>query len=127
MKETKAALILAALKEFGPMTRLEIEEELGVEPGGLRHMAKALLRPQASQKNRQRVHICRWARADGSFDWRPVYKLGHGVNQPMPAKAPRSETNARYWAKRKAKLAGASVFRLGSPREWMRNEWKAAA
>lgn len=118
MKQTKAERVLAALAEFGPMTRFELAEEIGVKPDDLFDVIKYLMRMRtANIKDRphdQCIYTCRWVHPDGSHRWRAVYKLGRGANKPRPEKAPRSEVNARYWAKRTAMLMGSSVFRLGA-------------
>ena len=121
---------LAALREHGPMTRVEIERELGIVDGS-QHLAQImcrLLKPvqRGPEPGKKRVHICRWTREDdvGRRYLRPVYKIGHRPDAPKPAPLTSKQIKAEYWARRRDRLMGASVFRLGGPvSAVMRSDW----
>ena len=115
------ALILKALKDYGPMTRVELEGVVGV--------AKDQLSPIVSRMNKftfkcgKRIHIKAWSYdAEGERRYpRAIYALGDGVDATKPKEA-RIEIRRRYDARRKLKYTTNSVFNLGKTRDQIRAE-----
>lgn len=126
--------VIAVLREHGPMTRAEIERELGIE-NAKEHLGQIMSRLLKVVKRgecvgQKRAHICRWTRDDdvGRRYLRPVYKLGNRPNAPKPEPLTSKQIKQEYWARRRDRLMASSVFRLGGRvSAVMRSDWKEAA
>jgi hypothetical protein len=100
--------LLDAIKEYGPMTSVQLSEELGVS----RSYARACV---AYCKRKKLIYVLRYEReaVDGHLYPRAVYQLG---NQPDARRLPRLSKRAydqRHRDKKQARVA--SVFALGIP------------
>lgn len=101
------AKVEAALERNGPMTRAELELELGPQAsGGLQNLHRS---------KKKRVFICTWRReSEGVRDYlRPVYALGSAPDAAKPPAYTTTESN-RAWRKRHRGRVS-SVFQLGVP------------
>lgn len=106
-------LILAALHDYGPMTRAEIYQTLNLpdkESGGV---LSRLLKPRLRPKGPKRIYIKDWV-----FDEpeqrrypRPVYALGDKQNKPKP-KASHANDVRRWYRKKRIQTTTTSVFHL---------------
>jgi hypothetical protein len=105
---------LEVLRELGPMTRLELQEQTGIPPSSMGQLISSLHRPCA--RFGKRVHIVRWVRSiEGTRDYlRPVYAYGDGKDAPKPRKVSRTESNRRYRERMHARYTSSSVFRLAA-------------
>jgi hypothetical protein len=104
--------ILRLLAELGPMTRAEIERELGPHAKNVSSLVSLLC--QVRPANPRRAHISGWV-----FDMenkqrypRAVYALGDLPNVKRPKPKTRAEVLRRYRAKRKAKYQFNSIFNI---------------
>lgn len=126
-------LVLAALREHGPMTRIEIERELGIEnENHIGQIVGRICKPvvRGPEVGKKRAHICGWTRHDdeGKRYTRPIYKAGHGKNSPKPPPLDMNQVKREYWKRRRDRLMQASVFRLGeNVSTVMRADWREAA
>lgn len=120
------ALVLKALAENGPMTRVELEGVIGI--------SKDQLSPIVSRMNKdtpkcgKRLHIKGWvydAERERRYP-RAIYALGNGVDAKKP-KESRIEIRRRYEAKQRMKYTTNSVFNLGKTRDQIRAELKRGA
>jgi hypothetical protein len=104
--------MLKALKEFGPMTSVELCTVIGTtktKSGAIlgRLMKKSIQKPK-------RVYIVDWvmdAEAGRKYP-RPVYALGDKKDKPKPVPSPAE--NQRLYKQKKARRVN-SVFQLGTP------------
>lgn len=104
--------ILLSLRDDGPATRAQLERRLGLDQKSagqcMTRLVQIMARPVAV-KGRRRAHICGWSRGEheGCRDYpRPIYAFGHGANAPKPARQTSKAVKARYWQRRKERLAG---------------------
>jgi len=109
--------ILLLLRDEGPMTRLEIEECLGVDKHTSSSIVSRLCRivKRGECVGQRRIHIARWVRTlEGEKDYiRAVYAFGHGEHARKP-KADPLAVKRRYWARRSTRLKNVTVFNLGA-------------
>jgi len=111
-KQGRGEEMLKALKEFGPMTSVEICTVIGTtktKSGGIlgRLMKKSIQKPK-------RIYIIDWV-MDGEAGKkypRPVYALGDKKDKPKPVPSPAE--NQRRYKQKKARRVN-SVFQLGTP------------
>jgi hypothetical protein len=108
--------ILEALEACGPMTRAEIEREIGLPYQSAAASIAKMRKPNLHRAKRPKlISISDWVSVDavsGVKHLRPVYALGDHPDKPKPKYAQtRKQMNARYWQKRKLKQgACASIF-----------------
>ena len=125
MKGDRVRRALEALAELGPMTRAEIEVEIGIDKRFAGRLASAL--NHASPKFPKRIYIKTWIyEAEGARRYpRAVYAIGSRPDAPKPARDI-AGAKARYWAKRRDQMRYASVFHLGLSRRQLLEIGKAA-
>lgn len=105
--------IVHALKDIGPMTKLEIMQYCGLTR---RQWGNAYMRLKVPTKRHpKRVHIHDWTReVPGTRDYlRPVYGWGDLPDKRKPKPISPSESAAKCEAIRNVRLKTASVFNLG--------------
>lgn len=111
--------ILEALQTYGPMTRAEIEEQIGftkeVFGGCLGRMARD------SKLIPQRIHISGYTRDhEGARRYlRPVYSYGPGQNAKKP-NGYQKKDRVHYYQMQINRVRNASVFNLGLRRDDIR-------
>lgn len=105
--------VLAAIREWGPLSAEEAAEEAGVDR---MHAGKALSYFNTVKKQ---VHIHAWRRNKDKLHCKPyaVYAYGEGENAPKPRALGKTEYNRRYTSRRRVV---ASVFDLGRSLETRR-------
>lgn len=113
------AKILLTLKEYGPMTRAEIQQHLGLTKydfgGCLGRMCRS------SPLAPQRLHISGYTRdAEGAKRYiRPIYSYGPGENVKKPVFSRNRERVENYKIQIN-RVRNASVFNLGLRRDDIR-------
>ncbi len=111
--------VLAILREDGPMTRREIETQIGA---GKNLVARLMLSLRSeSPRYGKRVHISGWvydAEGQGRYP-RPVYAIGPGRDVKKPARDA-DRTNREYEQRKKMLAATNSVFNLARLVKWQR-------
>jgi hypothetical protein len=103
--------ILDALRDFGPMTRSELEQHMGLPRTALSGLTRGLLKPRATMP--KRIHITQWVYDQEGQKRYPRAVLALG-NYP-DAKPPVRDTKAnqrRHRSKRRTLFATNSVFNL---------------
>lgn len=112
-------LILQAVQEYGPMTRAEIEQHIGVKTYSIGGYISRMSRP--SKAAPQRLHISGYTRdAEGARQYlRAIYSYGPGENKPKP---PGYNTKARsaYYKMQIDQVRNSFVFNLGLRRDDIR-------
>lgn len=113
-------LILSALGEFGPMSRIEIGDHLKIDRNTISSVTSRMTR--ASVRTPKRLHIVRYVHDhEGQRTYpRAVYAIGDKPD----AKRPVSDSKAakrRYNAKVKARHTANFVFNLALPRRVYEN------
>lgn len=105
------ATILGLLEEFGPMTQAEMREQTSLSTQSISSAISRITK--AGADGLRRAHVVSWRTdAPGERDYpRAVYKLGHGDNKPKP-KANQILVKRRYRARKKARYANSSPFRM---------------
>ena len=118
------ALILKALADYGPMTRVEMEAAIKVHKDQLSPIVSRM--NKRTPKKGKRIHIEAWTYdAEGGRRYpRAIYTLGDAPDATKP-KEPRIEIRRRYDARRSRKYTTNSVFNLGKTRDQIRAELRA--
>jgi hypothetical protein len=118
--------VLKALKEYGPMTRAEIEVLIKQSKERISNVVSRLNK-QAPRVGKQ-IHIVRWVHdSEGARPYpRAVYALGDGQDTPKPKPQKRIEIRRRYDEKRRNRYSMNSVFNLALTRDQIRAQLKAA-
>lgn len=113
------AKILLAVKEYGPMTRAEIEECIGVTKYDFGGCLSRLCRETATMP--QRLHVCGYTHDhEGARNYlRPIYGYGPGENKPKPKINRRRQRSASY-REGINRVRNSSVFNLGLRRDDVR-------
>lgn len=103
--------ILKALKDYGPMTRVDIELTLGFGKAETSRLFTCMI--NASPRKPQRAHISHYIYdQEGQKRYpRAVYAIGPGKNAKRPERNPK-EVQKRSRDKRKLILSTNSVFNL---------------
>ena len=111
-------LIIAVLREHGPMTINEVAAEIG-EPSTDRVRKIAHRLYSCEDWTARRIHIRRWQTGcvEGAKAYpRPVLAAGPGPNAAKPPARSRTREYARQcWHLRAKRLRSSSVFNLGQP------------
>jgi len=117
--------IYELLKEYGPMTRVEIERMIGVEKYNASIAVGRLRKPLKNTP--KRIYILEYVYdAEGERKYpRPRYAVGDLPNAPKP-KSNAIENKRRYEQSRLTKFRNNSVFHLAKSRDTIREELKAA-
>lgn len=106
-------LVKLTLKEEGPATAADLAQRLGATRYDVHAAASKLMkdRPRAGPRC---VYVKAWIYdAEGQRNYpRPLYALGVKPDAPRP-KADQNAVKRRYWARRKARLMNADIFRVG--------------
>ena len=107
-----SAQVLALLRDVGPMSRSEICAHLGRDKDGVSSVVSRLGR--ASIKWPKRIYVQAYVfDQEGERRYpRAVYALGDRPDARKPAPDP-AANKSRYWANRKLRLRGSSVFTWG--------------
>ncbi len=116
--------VLELLREFGPMTRFEIGEELGIPKNTLGQCISTL--NHESPRAEKRVHIVRWTRdVEGTRTYlRAVYAFGLGRDAKKPERMPGREANKRYRERVHAKFTSSSPFRMAASQSCAVTQWR---
>lgn len=111
--------ILQAVKEYGPMTRAEIEQHIGVKRYAIGGYIARMTRPHKTIP--QRLHISGYTRdAEGARTYlRPIYSLGPGDNKPRPSGYD-NKARAAFYKMQEDRIRNSSVFNLGLRRDDIR-------
>jgi hypothetical protein len=115
--------VLNALRQCGPMTRVELDAATGI--------SKSQLSPTVSRMNKntpkvgKQIFIVDWVYdAEGGRRYpRAVYAIGNGEDARKP-KANVKANKKRYEAKRRTMFSTNSVFNLGLTRDQVRAQTK---
>lgn len=93
------------------MTQAEMREQTDFSTQSISSAISRITKADCS--GIRRAHICAWrSDAPGERDYpRAIYKLGHGDNKPKP-KANQRLVKRRYRARKKARYANSSPFRM---------------
>ena len=107
-------LVLRLLIEEGPATASDLALQIGCDRYAVHAAAQKLMRDRERAGPRC-VYVSGWAYdAEGQRRYpRPVFAPGSAPDAPRP-KADQNAVKRRYWARRKARLQQADVFRLGA-------------
>ncbi len=107
-------LVRALLRDDGPATASELALQLGIDRYDA-HAAAQKLRKDRARAGPRCVYVSGWTcDAEGQRTYpRPVFAFGTKPDVPRP-KADQNAVKRRYWARRKARLQQADVFRLGA-------------
>lgn len=110
--------ILSALKEYGPMTRSEIEHHIGLNKRDVGGQVSRLCKENA--QGGQRIHICGYTRdQEGERRYiRAVYAYGPGKNKPKPND--QKKERVKYTQMQTNRVRNAFVFNLGLRRDDVR-------
>ena len=113
------AKILIALKEFGPMTRAELQDHLKI--GKLEFGGRLGNMTRPSKREPQRIHICGYTRDhEGARRYpRAIYAYGPGENAKKPSR-PTKRERVEYDRRLTNKIRNTSVFNLGLTRNAIR-------
>jgi hypothetical protein len=104
--------ILAALREHGPLTRVQAQQLAGIDKHTAGQVFTRLLRvtkrsTQAGlEVGKRRAHISGWtSEHEGARDYlRAIYKLGDGKDAPRPKPKCMLKVKREYWKRRKQRL-----------------------
>lgn len=112
-------LILAAVRDYGPMTRSEIEQHIGAKPYAIGGHISRMTRPTKAVP--QRLHISGYTRdAEGARLYlRAVYAYGPGDNKPKPP-GYNNKARSAYYKMQIDQVRNSSVFNLGLRRDDIR-------
>lgn len=112
-------MILDAVKDYGPMTRAEIENHIGVENYEIGGYISRMTRAQ--KKIPQRLHICGYTRdQEGARQYlRAIYAYGPGQNKKKPENH-RNRQRTEYYKMQINRVRNASVFNLSLRRDDVR-------
>jgi hypothetical protein len=104
--------ILTLLAEVGPMSRAEICAHLGRDKDAIASVVSRLARPWPRAP--KRIHIRAYVYdQEGERRYpRAVYAIGDRPDAPRP-RPDTAANKARYWANRKLRLRGSSIFNWG--------------
>ena len=113
------AKILQALKDYGPMTRAEIEQHLGLTKYDFGGCLGRICKPTAQMP--QRLHISGYTRDhEGARRYlRPIYAYGPGENARKPT-GYRKRERVEHYKIQIERVRNASVFNLGLRRDDIR-------
>lgn len=114
-------LILKAVKDYGPMTRSEIEQHIGVETYSIGGYISRMSRP--TKDTPQRLHISGYTRdAEGARKYlRAIYSFGPGENAKKPP-GYNNKARAAYYKMQINQVRNSSVFNLGLTRDQARQK-----
>lgn len=116
-------LILLALRENGPMTRVEIERELGVDRRAVSPVLSRMAKP--TKTGPKRLFVSAYVLDDKDGSSRRYPRAVFDVGDRPDAKKPKSDMAAnkrRYIEKQKGRILMNSVFNLGKTRQQVRAE-----
>lgn len=109
--------ILAALREYGPMTGQELAEFVPVDPEIINKTLRRMREPSLRKKplGVRRVHISAWTPdVEGQRNYpRPIYSAGDGQDKPRPRRKTRNEIARANARKNRNKTRMNFVFNLG--------------
>jgi hypothetical protein len=122
-------MALIALKEEGPMTRIELSEHLGLPRDDLSVLSR-MSKPQKTIP--KLIHIAGWSRAleFGGYRrcLRPVYAVGNKPDAKKPPNEPNRIAGLRAYRKKRDMGRMNSIFNLGlSAKEAEQSQRKKAA
>lgn len=113
--------ILEALHTCGPMTRVEIEQFIGLHKDQVSPVVARM--NKRTPKSGKRIHITAWsydAERERRYP-RAIYAVGDKPDAKKPKEA-RIEIRRRYEAKKRLRYTTNSVFNLAKTREQYRAE-----
>lgn len=122
--------ILEALRDFGPMTVVELCEHVPqVRAEDVRKTAARMAKPvkRGQGVGTRRIHVSAWTHdAEGLRKYpRPIYSMGDGDNKPRPPRINRNEIARNWMRKRRAQRRTNFVFNLAAPVKHLRSETMA--
>ena len=117
-------LIITKLEDYGPMTRAELCQTLGLSHDYVSAVISRLVRQTLTMP--KRVHISGYVYdADGLKRYpRAVFSVGDKPDAKRP-RADKLANRRRYEQSKRTRLSGASVFTWGLTRKELQNHIKA--
>lgn len=117
--------VFELFKQYGPMTRVEVERILGVHKYNVKSAVSRL--NARSKKFGKRIYVVGYVYdSEGSRRYpRPQYDVGDMPDAPKP-KPDKKAIGRRYQQSRLTKFRNNSVFHLGKSRDKIREELRAS-
>ena len=121
-----SALIINAIDQLGPMTRIELQAHISEGAGGVSSVLSRLRKPQKTTPKRVYIKTFVHDQENARTYPRAVYALGDKPDAKRPRMS-RLEIRRRYDAKRKKRYTMNSVFNLSKTRDQIRYELRGTA
>jgi hypothetical protein len=106
-------LIIKTLREFGPMTRIDLEEQTGLRRSKLAAVINRLKTKQVHLPKRVYISTWTWESSGQRRYPRPVYAEGNHWDAPRPERTPREEVVRKYQESLVNRVRSSSVFNMG--------------